>query len=164
MIIRPERPADIAAIRQVIATAFQDAPYSNGKEADIVDVLRASGALTVSLVAEDTGSVVGHVAFSPVIIDAQDVGWFGLGPVAVLVKMRRRGIAEALIKRGLARIKEVGARGCVVLGEPAFYGRFGFESDPDLRFGDVPPEYFQCLTFFGDRPRGMVDYHPAFLA
>jgi len=163
MIIRPERLADTAAIRQVVATAFQDSPHSNGREADIVDALRAGGALTVSLVAEEADSVVGHIAFSPVAIDAESSGWFGLGPVAVLPHRRRRGIAEALIKQGLAQIKELGARGCVVLGEPAFYGRFGFESDPDLRFGDLPSQYFQRLVFFGDPPIGLVNYHAAFL-
>ena len=162
MIIRAETPADLPAIRSVVTAAFQDAPHSAGNEAAIVDALREAGALAVSLVAEEEGVVVGHVAFSPVTIDGRDIGWYGLGPVAVLSGKRRRGIGEALIKAGLARIEELSARGCVVLGDPAYYGRFGFRSDPDLRFADVPAKYFQRLVIDGGPPKGVVDYHRAF--
>jgi predicted N-acetyltransferase YhbS len=92
----------------------------------------------------------------------EDVGWFGLGPVAVLPGRQRRGIGETLIRFGLRQIEEIGGRGCVVLGEPGYYSRFGFESDPKLRFADVPAEYFQRLVFKGDPPTGLVRYHPAF--
>jgi putative acetyltransferase len=162
MIIRAETPADVPAIRSVVTAAFQDAPHSGGNEAAIVDALRAAGALAVSLVAEDEGVVVGHVAFSPVTVNGQDIGWYGLGPVAVLSEKRRRGIGEALIKAGLTRIEQRGARGCVVLGDPAYYGRFGFRSDPDLRLADVRADYFQRLVIDGEPLRGVVDYHPAF--
>ena len=164
MIIRAERSADIPAIRAVVSTAFLDAPHSGGNEAAIVDGLRDAGALAVSLVAEHQGKVVGYVAFSPVTVGGGDSHWYGLGPVAVLADKRRRGIAEALIKTGLERIAQMGARGCVVLGDPAYYGRFGFKSDPDLRFADVPAEYFQRLVISGEPPRGMIDYHRAFFA
>lgn len=162
MIIRAETLADLPAIRSVVTAAFQDAPHSGGNEAAIVDALRETGALAVSLVADDGGVVVGHVAFSPVMINVQDIGWYGLGPVAVLSTKRRRGIGEALIKAGLVRIEQLSARGCVVLGDPAYYGRFGFRADPDLRFADAPAEYFQRLVIDGEPPRGAVDYHPAF--
>ncbi|HEY7644997.1 MAG TPA: N-acetyltransferase [Hyphomicrobiales bacterium] len=162
MIIRDETLADLPAIRSVVTAAFQDAPHSGGNEAAIVDALREAGALAVSLVAEDEGAVVGHVAFSPVIINGQDIGWYGLGPVAVLPGKRQRGTGEALIKAGLARIEERGARGCVVLGDPAYYRRFGFRSDPDLRFADAPAAYFQRLVIDGEPPSGVVGYHPAF--
>jgi putative acetyltransferase len=162
MIVRDETLADLLAIRSVVTAAFQDAPHSGGNEAAIVDALREAGALAVSLVAEDEGAVVGHVAFSSVTIDGQDIGWYGLCPVAVLSSERRHGIGEALIKAGLDRIEELSARGCVVLGDPAYYGRFGFRSDPDLRFADAPAEYFQRLVIDGEPPRGVIDYHPAF--
>lgn len=164
MNIRPERASDIAAIRSVVTSAFQDAPHSGGDEAGIVDALRADRALTVSLVASDGEQVVGHVAFSPVRVDGHDVGWFGLGPLAVLTPWRRQGIGGALIKAGLAHIRDLGGRGCVVLGEPAYYGRFGFESDPGLWLADVPVEYFQRLVLADAAPRGAVTYHPAFSA
>jgi putative acetyltransferase len=162
MIVRAETLADLPAIRSVVTAAFQDAPHSGGNEAAIVDALRQAGALAVSLVADEGGAVVGHVAFSPVAIDGQDIGWYGLGPVAVVPGKQRRGIGEALIRAGLARIEQRGARGCVVLGDPAYYGRFGFRSDPDLRFADVPEKYFQRLVVDGEPPKGVVDYHPAF--
>jgi putative acetyltransferase len=164
MIIRPERPTDIPVIRSLITAAFRDASHSSGKEADVVDALRIGGVLTDSLVAEVSGKIVGHIAFSPITVNSQEVGWFGLGPVAVVAEERRRGIGAALIEAGLERLKDLGARGCVVLGDPAYYRRFGFESDPELRFANVPSEYFQRLVIDGEPPRGTVNYQPAFLA
>ena len=164
MIIRPENPSDVAAIRALVTTAFRDARHSAGNEAHILEALRTGGALTVSLVAEDSDKIVGHVAFSPVAVSSHEVNWFGLGPLAVLAKYRRRGIGAALIQAGLERLKKLGARGCVVLGDPAYYRRFGFESDPGLRLAYVPPEYFQRLVIDGELLRGMVHYHPAFSA
>jgi putative acetyltransferase len=164
MIIRPENPTDIPAIRSLVRAAFRDAPYSDSNEANIVDALRIGSVLTDSLVAEAEGKIVGHVAFSPVTVNSQEVGWFGLGPLAVLAERRRRGIGAALIEGGLKRLKDLGARGCVVLGDPVYYRRFGFESDPGLRFANVPSEYFQRLVIDGEPPRGIVNYHPAFSA
>jgi len=115
-------------------------------------------------VAEVSGKIVGHIAFSPVTVNLQEVGWFGLGPVAVVAEERRRGIGAALIEAGLKRLKDLGARGCVVLGDPSYYRRFGFESDPVLRLTDVPSEYFQRLVIDGEPPQGAVNYQPAFLA
>ncbi len=165
MIIRDEVSADGPAIRAVVTRAFLDAPRSDGNEAGIVDRLRAAGALRVSLVAQIDGRIVGHVAFSPVVIDERDDGrWFGLGPVAVVKEERRRGVGAVLIEAGLRRIADLGALGCVVLGDPRYYRRFGFESDPALRFAEVPAKYVQRLVFSGEPPRGIVDYHPAFFA
>src|SRR5690242_30480 len=118
MIIRPENSTDISAIRSLVTAAFRDAPRSQGNEADIVDELRIGGALTLSLVAEHEGKIVGHAAFSPVTVNAQDVGWFGLGPVAVLTAKRRCGLGAGLIEAGLKGLEKLGARGCVVLGDP----------------------------------------------
>ncbi len=162
MIIRAESPADSPAIRSLVTLAFQDAARSDGNEAAIVDALRADGVLTVSLVAEDDGEIVGHIAFSPITVNKRNVGWFGLGPVAVSPGKRRRGIGAALVGAGLKRLAELGAKGCVVLGDPAYYRRFGFESDPSLRFADVPPGYFQRRVIDGEPPQGVVDYAAAF--
>lgn len=162
MIIRDELHSDIPIIRSVVTAAFKDAPHASGTEAAIVDRLRDGGALTLSLVAEMGDMVVGHVAFSPVLIDGKQIGWFGLGPVAVRNDMQQRGIGKSLIEAGLKRINSMGARGCVVLGEPTYYERFGFGSDANLRFVDVPAEYFQRLTIRGQPPTGNVEYHPAF--
>jgi putative acetyltransferase len=162
MIIRPETAPDIAEIRTLVTIAFEGAPHSDGTEGAIVDALRAAGALTTSLVAERDGTIVGYVAFSPVEIDGKSVDWYGLGPVAVRADHRRQGVGVRLIEAGLDEIKALGARGCVVLGDPAYYGRFGFYADAALRFPGVPHEYFQRLAFVDDKRHGIVRYHSAF--
>ncbi len=158
---RDETIRDVAAIRDVTTRAFAAAEHKSGTEADIIDRLRRDGALAVSLVADDDGIVVGHVAISPVAIDGTE-RWFGLGPVAVLPDHQRQGIGQRLIRDALRRVYGLGGAGCVVLGNPAYYGRFGFVGDPALRFGDAPPGYLQRLGFGSDRPVGEVAYHPAF--
>jgi putative acetyltransferase len=161
--IRPEQPEDVLTIRYVTEAAFQAMEYSNHNEAEIIDALRAAHALTISLVAIEDEELVGHVAFSPITINDEPSGWYGLGPVAVRPDYQREGIGTELIRKGLARVEAIGAEGCVVLGEPEFYGRFGFEAVGSLELPDVSAEYFQCLVFGGrEVPRGEVAYHPAF--
>ena len=162
MEIRAEASGDVAAIRAVTAAAFENAPFSNQTEHAIVDALREAGALSISLVATEGIEVIGHVAFSPVRIDRAAGDWYGLGPVSVRPDRQRQGVGQQLIRRGLEKIRSRGAEGCVVLGEPAYYGRFGFVSDPDLRFAGAPPGYFQRLVFKGAPPTGAVGYHAAF--
>lgn len=162
MEIRSERPEDVEAIREVATVAFRDHPHSRQTEAAIIDGLRQANALSVSLVAVLDGTVVGHVAFSPVAIDGEGSGWFGLGPVCVLPEFQRQGIGQALIREGLARLGRMNARGCVLVGDPDYYGRFGFITDPALRCGDVPAEYLQRLVLGRTVPRGEVRFHPAF--
>lgn len=118
--------------------------------------------MTISLVAAEGARIIGYVAFSPVSIDGLNDGWFGLGPVAVAPDRQREAIGSSLIEAGLASLKEQGASGCVVLGEPGYYGRFGFAADVNLRLEGVPPEYFQYLSFDGLGRSGSVRYHPAF--
>jgi putative acetyltransferase len=164
MEIRFEQPKDLDAIRALTSAAFQNAPHSRYTEAAIIDALRRAGALTISLVAVDEGAIVGHIAFSPVTIDGQANHWYGLGPVSVRPDRQRRGVGQMLIRRGLDYLRGVNAQGCVVLGEPAYYGRFGFVGDPCLRYGDAPPEYFQRLAFTEAVPKGEVSFHPSFNA
>lgn len=160
---RPETHADAAAVGALVTAAFLTAEHGSGTEAAIVAALRTAGALTVSLVAEDSaGTLLGHVAFSPVTIAGRDSGWHGLGPVAVAPDRQRAGIGGLLVRAGLDRLKALGGQGCVVLGDPAYYGRFGFRADPRLTYGGAPPVYFQALAFGGDLPLGEVAYHPAF--
>lgn len=162
MIVRPEAPGDHAAIRDILIAAFANHPYSHQTEHLIVEGLRADNALTVSLVAEVDGKVVGQIAFSPVTIGGADCGWLGLGPVAVSPSHQRQGIGAALVKEGLKTIRSMGAQGCVLVGDPAFYRRFGFEHNPALRMEGVPPEVLLCLPMFGQVPEGSVSHHPAF--
>lgn len=160
--IRAEAPGDVASIRVVTAAAFENAPFSNQTEAAIVDALRHAGALSLSLVATDKGELVGHVAFSPVLIDGQSGGWYGLGPISVRPDRQRQGIGKSLITRGLEELSGRGAAGCVVFGEPGYYRRFGFRSDPKLSYSGAPPGYFQRCIFKGAPPTGAVRYHAAF--
>ena len=162
MIIRPETPADHDSIRDILIAAFANHPFSHQTEHLIVDGLRADDALTVSLVAEVDGQVVGQIAFSPVTIGGKDCGWLALGPVAVSPSRQRQGIGQALVNEGLKTIRNMGAQGCVLVGDPAFYRRFGFENNSALRMEGVPPEVLMCLPMADDVPEGDVTHHPAF--
>ena len=164
MEIREESPGDEAAIAALVAAAFAGAPHSAGTEAAIVAALRAAGALSLSLVAVEGGAAVGHVAFSPVAIGGRACGWLGLGPLAVLPGRQGGGIGGALVRAGLARLRAAGAAGCVLLGEPGYYRRFGFRAEPGLSLAGVPPAYFLALPFGAAVPRGPVTYHAAFQA
>jgi predicted N-acetyltransferase YhbS len=162
--IRQEAPNDIPAVYRVTTTAFLVAPHTRHTEQFIVDALRRAGKLAVSRVATHNDEVVGHVAASPVKIDAQEGAWYGLGPVSVLPSYQRRGIGSALVMDALLVLSSSGAAGCVVLGDPAFYERFGFKNNADLTLPGVPPEHFLAVAFESSMPSGIVTYHDAFQA
>ena len=162
MKIRSEEPTDVEAVRTVIRHAFATASHSNGTEWLTVDKLRQRASLTLSLVAVEDDSIVGHVAVSPVAAPEASGTWFGLGPVSVHPSRQGAGIGSALINQALEHLRESGASGCVVLGEPAYYRRFGFRHDPLLTYRDVPPPYFQLLSFGPDQGVGPVEYDEAF--
>lgn len=164
MIIRNEKKSDIEAISEVTKAAFKDHPYSNQTDQFIIIALRAAAALTISLVAEVNGRVVGHVAFSPVAIAGSNHNWYGLGPVAVLPECQRQGIGKSLIQEGLSRLKALGANGCVLVGDPKYYERFGFKNLADLTLDGVPQEYFLALPFDDDKIQGALVFHQAFSA
>ena len=160
--IRQEDPRDIKTIETVIQSAFKDHPHSDGTEHKIVSSLRENAALSLSLVAEIEGKLVGHIAFSRVEIEDGTKDWFGLGPVSVLPEFQGKGAGYEMIRRGLRGIQELGALGCVVLGEPEYYEKFGFKANSQLTFSGAPEEYFMALTFGGNQPAGEVHYNPAF--
>lgn len=162
MQIRPERPQDATTIHALTDAAFKGMPFSDGSEPRVIDALRAAGALTLSLVATEGEEIVGHVAFSPVTINGESGDWYGLGPVSVWPDRQRQGVGQALIREGLRRLRSLGAGGCVLLGNPAYYARFGFENVPDLRHAGAPTWAFQGLTLNGPRPKGEVTFHPGF--
>lgn len=162
ILIRSETPPDTAAIAGVHLQAFAGHPHSDQTEHLIVERLRQRGRLAVSLVAEDGGKVVGHIALSPVLVDGLACGWFGLGPVGVLPACQGKGIGAALVEQGLSALRKRGAAGCVVLGEPAYYGRFGFRAQEGLHYPGPPPDYFMALALHGALPSGLVAYDPAF--
>ena len=120
MIIRNETVSDIKAIDEVTIAAFQNLPISNHTEQFIINALRAANVLTISLVAEIDGRLVGHIAFSPVTISDGSLNWYGLGPVSVLPEHQRQGIGKSLIQEGLSSVKALGGQGCVLVGDPYY--------------------------------------------
>jgi len=164
MLIREETPADVDSIAVVTEAAFRTLAISNHTEHFIISALRAADALTISLVAEVAGRVVGHIAFSPVTLSDGTPDWYGLGPVSVLPELQRRGIGAALIEEGLLRLKTLAARGCLLVGHPGYYTRFGFSNVEGLGLDGIPPEVFFALPLDGRIPQGTVEFHPAFKA
>lgn len=164
IIIRDETDEDVYAITDVTVAAFETLEVSNQTERFIVKALRRAGALTVSLVAELDGRVVGHIAFSPVTMPDGTQDWYGLGPVSVFPEYQRQGIGSTLIEEGLSRLKGLGARGCCLVGHPEYYKRFGFKNPAGLVHEGVPKEAFFALSFDGHTPQGSVRFHEAFQA
>jgi putative acetyltransferase len=164
MIIRQETTSDIEAITQITIAAFRTLPISNQTEQFIIKALRAAGALTLSLVAEIDGRVVGHIAFSPVTISDGSKNWYGLGPVSVLPDYQRQGIGKLLINEGLSLLKQLGGQGCALVGDPNYYKRFGFKNFPELFHEGIPQEVFLVLSINEKVPKGIVVFHEGFLA
>ena len=159
--LRDERPDEAKAISALTTTAFSTMPMASGTEAAIIDALRTAGDLTVSLVAEQNGEIVGHLALSPATLDGKP-GWYGLGPVSVRPDLHKQGIGSALIADGLERLRALNAKGCVVIGHPAYYPRFGFAANAGLTFLGEPGPHVMALSFDGDEPLGEMSFHPAF--
>ena len=164
MRIRKEVPGDAAAIEAVTIAAFQDAAHTEHAEQFIVNALRKSDQLSISLVAEQGGAIIGHVAVSPVSISTGVANWYGLGPISVAPGHQGLGVGTRLMDRALAELRRLGASGCVVLGDPSYYSRFGFKAEPTLLLPGVPEEYFLAIVFNGSPPSGKVSYHDAFSA
>jgi putative acetyltransferase len=164
MIIRKETAADIEAITKVTIAAFKTLAISNHTEQFIISALRAADALTISLVAEIDGQVVGHIAFSPITISDGAIGWYGLGPVSVLPEYQKQSIGKSLINKGLSALKELGGQGCALVGDPDYYKRFGFRNYPELVHEGVPQNVFLALPFTEKVPQGIVVFHKGFLS
>lgn len=162
-LIRPEVSADADAIHELHARAF-----GRADEARLVRALRAAGALELALVAEVAGAVVGHVVFSPATIEvpgaSKPARALGLAPVAVAAAHRRHGLGGALISTGLDRARAAGHRLCVVLGNPKYYGRFGFVPAHTLGLWctfEAPRDAFQAIELTAAAsPSGLVKYRP----
>jgi putative acetyltransferase len=165
IVIHRERPSHRSAVRVVNERAF-----GQPDEADLIDYLRANVRGILSFVAEVDGAPVGHILFSPVLIDgAPHVRAAGLGPLAVLPEFQNRGIGTALTRRGLLACRRSGYAVVVVIGHHLFYPRFGFE--PASKYGlrcefPVPEESFMVTELRPgalDGAQGLVRYHEAFI-
>ena len=167
--IRPEKPSDVTDIFDLTQRAFAPMQFSDGSEPACVNALRLDGDLALSLVAVVAGAIVGHVAFSPATVQGTKNGWLGLGPVSVDPDFQGQGIGSWLVVAAIAAARRLDARYLVVLGEPAWYARFGFE--PATRYG-LGNEYgagdaFQVLPLrIGALPPegGLIRYAPPFAA
>lgn len=164
MLIRTEAPADILAIDRLLKSTFE-----TEAEANLVMRLRENSRLTLSLVAcSDEGEVIGHVMFSPVTLDGEDLNWQGLAPLAVAEGHRNQGIAAELVKEAFSSLADFGYPACAVLGDPNYYGRFGFKPASDYQFRcpwEVPEGAFQMVELvegqFEGRS-GLIEYSPEF--
>lgn len=162
--IRPEQAGDLAQVRAVNLAAFE-----TSTEADLVDALRERASPIVSLVADDAGTILGHILFSPVTLsDHRELKIMGLAPMAVVPAEQRRGIGSALVRAGLEHCRRLGCDAIVLVGHADYYPRFGFV--PASRFGlrceyDVPDDVFMTLELVAGSLRGKtgtIRYHPAF--
>lgn len=158
--IRYARPGDHAAIAAVVEAAF-----GRADEAQLVDALRAAGDAMFELVADEDGAVVGHILFSRLYADRAEL-IAALAPVAVQPERQGSGLGSALVRAGLESAREFGACGVLVLGDPAYYGRFGFTAEAAAQvaapYRGLPA--FQALALEGpvfDAPM-LVDYPAAF--
>lgn len=160
-VIRPERPDDAPAIGALVEAAF-----GRPAEATLVAALRQAKALDTSLVAERDGAILGHVALSPVSVQGAFMpGVLGLAPLAVHPDQQCRGIGTRLVEAALAAVRKGGGKLVVVLGDPAYYRRFGFRPAKDIGVTCPWPgaeAAFQALILASPWPRGLVRYHAAF--
>jgi putative acetyltransferase len=164
--IRKETPADVTAIYTVTEAAFE-----TPSEAQLVDRLRAAGALTLSLVADSGAELVGHVGFSPVTVtDEKGTVHEGvcLAPVSVSPKLQRQRIGTGLVEVGLDMLRDTDTPFVVVLGHPEYYPRFGFEraSGYGIRWDqEYPDEALMVLALRDgglDSVSGVVKFRPEF--
>ena len=162
LIIRNEVIQDIADIRSVTKAAFRDHPHSSQTEHFIVDCLRKQDALFISLVATLNGRLVGHIAISPVVISDESTGWFAIDPLSVSPDMQNQKIGTALINTAIDKLKTQNTSGCVLVGDPEFYSRFGFKTYQEFVYPQLPQEYFQALSFGAKIPSGSVAFHRCF--
>jgi predicted N-acetyltransferase YhbS len=139
---RQEKPSDFQRISDLVKVAFQTAKVSNGNEQDYVNKLRSSGNYIpeLALVAEENGKLVGHIMLTKTFINAGNEKFAALllAPLSVALELRKRGIASKLVKKSFELAKSSGFNTVFVVGEPAFYCRFGFKSSVLFGVKHVP--------------------------
>ncbi|WP_112309081.1 GNAT family N-acetyltransferase [Pseudogemmobacter bohemicus] len=163
MQIRDETTGDHGAIAALITLAFREAPHRDGNEAALVGRLRDSDALILSLVAEVAGQIIGHIAASPCGIGGQS-GFALIAPVSVLPGFQGKRVGSGLMEAALGRLRDAGYPGAALVGDPGYYGRFGFASRDGLGCAGIPPDYVLSRGLTGSAPAGLLGLHPAFTA
>jgi len=123
---RASKPTDLPGLEALYPAAFPDE--------DLVALMRA---LTVepdvlSLVLDQSGEIIGHVVFTPCRIADSRATLALLGPLAIHPHWQKQGLGGSLVREGLARLRKQGMAGALVLGDPGYYGRFGFVAEPDI--------------------------------
>ena len=160
--IREERTGDEDAIRAMVTRAFDGHPYADGDEQDVIDTLRSDGDLLLSLVATDGATILGQITYSPAILANGEDGWVVLGPLAVEPAHQCKGIGRALVEAGEAIMRARGAKGITVLGNPAIYSGFGFESGTPMWLAGDLGEFFQVKSLGAPIPACEQTYVRAF--
>ncbi|MEZ6852923.1 GNAT family N-acetyltransferase [Halodesulfovibrio aestuarii] len=166
MLLKDELPNDVDRISQIQYAAFKGHPMhkpgAEPTEHRIVERLRASNALSLSLLAEENGEAIGHIAMSPAIVGEAGQGWYLLGPVGVIPSRQGAGIGSALVREALQQMRKKGAKGVVLVGDPEFYTRFGFKGIAGLTYAGVPDQFVLGLSFSDKEPQGEIIAHDAF--
>ncbi len=164
MQIRTEEDTDHVSVQVLYEVAFE-----TSAEARLVDDLREQAQPVISLVAEEAGTIIGHILFSPVMLAGHpELKIMGLAPMAVLPDHQHRGIGSALVPAGLEQCRKLGIGGVVVLGHPGYYPRFDFRPASDFNIDceyDIPQEAFMLLELEPGYLRnvsGTIHYHDAF--
>jgi putative acetyltransferase len=160
--IRLEQPADAQPVRDLL-----EASFPGFQEAELVDSLRRDRDIVLSLAAEDQGVVIGYIAFSRLMVEGGESPFaaVALAPIAVYTEYQQQGVATRLIREGHACLAALGETLSVVLGEPAYYGRFGYSNRRVARFeSDYQSPYLMGLSFGAAPWEGRLVYAPAFAA
>lgn len=165
--IRQETPADYDAVYRLVKEAFATADHSDGDEQDLVVRLRKSEAFIpeLSLVAEADGVLAGYILLTKIGVGEETE--LAAAPLAVAPAFQRKGVGSALIREVERAARELGYRYIVILGSPAYYGRFGYR--PAVEYGirppfPVEPEYFMARLLLpgAEKLDGTVRYAPEF--
>lgn len=163
-LIRPEHADDYAAIYDGTKRAFAPTLFAGGDEQEWIGRFRGAGVLALSLLAEMDGRVVGQITLTPAFAADGSPGWFALGPIAVAPEFPSKKIGSEMMGAVIVWLREQDAAGCVLVGNPAYYSRFGFKRYPALAPEREPAEYYQILPLRVKEPSVVVGFHPLFHA
>lgn len=150
-------------LSHLLFEAFSGHPHSVQNEYEIVEKLRSSHSLITEITDYDGDLLTGYCAFSPLLLNGKPAKWAGAGPLAVLPGYQNKGMGTALMQEGIRKLQSLGYEGCVLVGDPVFYSRFGFMPHQDMILENIPAEYFLVLSFSGIIPKAKVAFHPAFM-